>query len=78
MSPGDFYGTSSGGWVRVAAVQPDVRIDLVAERLAGSDQSTLAAAVQGDAGVESPGDSDPNVGLQGGMSEPASGPRVAL
>ncbi|HUC37103.1 MAG TPA: aminotransferase class I/II-fold pyridoxal phosphate-dependent enzyme [Acidimicrobiales bacterium] len=78
VSPGDFYGTSSGGWVRVAAVQPDVRIDLVAERLAGSDQSTLAAAVQGDAGVESPGDSDPNVGLQGGMSEPASGPRVAL
>jgi aspartate/methionine/tyrosine aminotransferase len=33
VSPGEFYGTVSDGWVRVAAVQPDERIELVAERL---------------------------------------------
>jgi succinyldiaminopimelate transaminase len=33
VSPGEFYGTSVGGYVRVAVVQPDDRIDLVVERL---------------------------------------------
>jgi succinyldiaminopimelate transaminase len=35
VSPGEFYGTSSAGWFRVAAVQPDERIMLAASRLAG-------------------------------------------
>jgi aspartate/methionine/tyrosine aminotransferase len=33
VSPGDFYGEAGAGYVRVAVVQPDARIDLVAERL---------------------------------------------
>ena len=32
VSPGDFYGPSSAGWFRVAAVQPDDRIELAASR----------------------------------------------
>ena len=34
VSPGDFYGSSSSGWARVAVVQPDERLYLVASRLA--------------------------------------------
>ena len=33
VSPGEFYGPSGAGHVRVAAVQPDDRIELIAERL---------------------------------------------
>jgi succinyldiaminopimelate transaminase len=33
VSPGEFYGPSVPGYVRVAVVQPDDRIDLVVERL---------------------------------------------
>ncbi|MFM8529860.1 MAG: aminotransferase class I/II-fold pyridoxal phosphate-dependent enzyme [Ilumatobacteraceae bacterium] len=33
VSPGDFYGTASADHVRVAVVQPDDRIELVARRL---------------------------------------------
>ena len=33
VSPGDFYGHDSARYVRVAVVQPDDRIDLVAQRL---------------------------------------------
>ena len=33
VSPGDFYGTSGSKKVRVAVVQPDVRLHLVAKRL---------------------------------------------
>jgi succinyldiaminopimelate transaminase len=33
VSPGDFYGTVSAGYFRVAAVQPDDRIELAASRL---------------------------------------------
>jgi succinyldiaminopimelate transaminase len=32
VSPGDFYGPDGAGWVRVAMVQPDERIELVARR----------------------------------------------
>ena len=35
VSPGDFYGETSAGWARVAVVQPDDRLDLVASRLNG-------------------------------------------
>jgi succinyldiaminopimelate transaminase len=35
VSPGEFYGKSSDGYVRVAAVQPDDRIELLARRAAG-------------------------------------------
>jgi aspartate/methionine/tyrosine aminotransferase len=34
VSPGEFYGPLGRGFVRIAVVQPDERIDLVAERLA--------------------------------------------
>ena len=33
VSPGDFYGTRSAGFFRVAAVQPDDRIELAAQRV---------------------------------------------
>lgn len=33
VSPGEFYGPASTGWFRVAAVQPDERIELAASRL---------------------------------------------
>jgi aspartate/methionine/tyrosine aminotransferase len=33
VSPGDFYGDAGGGHVRVAVVQPDERIELLARRL---------------------------------------------
>ena len=33
VSPGEFYGPSAAGYVRVAVVQPDERIELVARRL---------------------------------------------
>ena len=33
VSPGDFYGSESTRWARVAAVQPDERIELMARRL---------------------------------------------
>jgi succinyldiaminopimelate transaminase len=32
-SPGDFYGPTAGGFVRLAVVQPDDRLELVAQRL---------------------------------------------
>jgi aspartate/methionine/tyrosine aminotransferase len=32
-SPGDFYGEAGADHVRIAVVQPDDRIDLVARRL---------------------------------------------
>jgi aspartate/methionine/tyrosine aminotransferase len=35
VSPGEFYGPAGAGHIRVAVVQPDDRITLVAERLAG-------------------------------------------
>lgn len=34
VSPGEFYGVAGAPYVRLAMVQPDVRLDLVAERLA--------------------------------------------
>jgi aspartate/methionine/tyrosine aminotransferase len=37
VSPGEFYGAGGAGYVRVAAVQPEARIELVAERLASSE-----------------------------------------
>ena len=33
VSPGEFYGPDGAGFVRVAAVQPDDRIELIADRL---------------------------------------------
>ena len=33
VSPGEFYGPAGAGYVRVAVVQPDERLELVAERL---------------------------------------------
>ena len=41
VSPGEFYGAPAAGFVRVAAVQPDDRIELVATRLASSDHPHL-------------------------------------
>lgn len=38
VSPGEFYGSAGAGFVRVAVVQPDERIALVARRLAGSTE----------------------------------------
>ena len=36
VSPGDFYGEHGAGFVRIAAVQPDERLELVARRLRGA------------------------------------------
>ena len=35
VSPGDFYGPQGARYVRVAVVQPDARIAMLAERLSG-------------------------------------------
>jgi len=37
VSPGDFYGEAGTGFIRVAAVQPDDRIELLARRLGTGD-----------------------------------------
>jgi succinyldiaminopimelate transaminase len=41
VSPGEFYGDAGAGHVRIAVVQPDERIDLVARRLADSTDARL-------------------------------------
>ena len=41
VSPGEFYGRQAAGFVRIAAVQPDDRIELLATRLASSDHPLL-------------------------------------
>jgi succinyldiaminopimelate transaminase len=45
VSPGEFYGQSGSGHVRIAMVQPDDRIELVAERLARSSDPRLQGSV---------------------------------
>ncbi len=40
VSPGEFYGPAGAGFVRVAAVQPMDRLELVADRLVGSSATT--------------------------------------
>jgi succinyldiaminopimelate transaminase len=44
VSPGDLYGHRSDGYVRVAAVQPDDRIELVASRMASTEHPRLKPA----------------------------------
>jgi len=44
VSPGEFYGRQATGFVRVRAVQPDDRIELVATRLASSGHPHLGGA----------------------------------
>ena len=36
VGPGDLYGQGGAGFVRIAVVQPMERLELVAERLAGT------------------------------------------
>jgi succinyldiaminopimelate transaminase len=43
VSPGEFYGEAGTGHVRIAVVQPDDRIDLVARRLAEATDARFAA-----------------------------------
>jgi succinyldiaminopimelate transaminase len=43
VSPGDFYGAGGAEFVRVAVVQPDDRIELVARRLAGGGAAGAGA-----------------------------------
>ncbi len=52
VSPGEFYGEQATGFVRVAAVQPDDRIELAATRLAASDHPHLGrrSPAQGSGG----------------------------
>jgi succinyldiaminopimelate transaminase len=52
VSPGEFFGADASEFVRVAAVQPDDRIELVAQRLAASTHEHLGAPrlAAGDAG----------------------------
>ncbi len=45
VSPGDFYGSVSADYIRVAVVQPDDRIDLASERLVAAGTYTHAAGV---------------------------------
>ena len=55
VSPGEFYGEQAAGFVRVAAVQPDERIELLSTRLATSGHPHLGPvaprAVSGGAGT---------------------------
>ncbi len=41
VSPGEFYGEAGAGFVRVAVVQPDDRIELIAQRLSDSSHGHL-------------------------------------
>lgn len=43
VSPGDLYGEAGAGHVRIAVVQPDDRLALVADRLAGSGHRFLGS-----------------------------------
>jgi aspartate/methionine/tyrosine aminotransferase len=43
VTPGEFFGDTAVGFVRVAAVQPDERIELAAQRLASSSHPHLKA-----------------------------------
>jgi aspartate/methionine/tyrosine aminotransferase len=45
VSPGEFYGEAGAGHVRIAMVQPDDRIELVARRLAESTDRRLGGAI---------------------------------
>jgi succinyldiaminopimelate transaminase len=45
VSPGDLYGIEGSGFVRVAVVQPDDKIDLVARRLLSSSHPHLTARI---------------------------------
>jgi aspartate/methionine/tyrosine aminotransferase len=47
VSPGEFYGRQAAGFVRVAAVQPDERIELAAARLVSCDHPHLGGASPG-------------------------------
>ncbi len=47
VSPGEFYGPQAAGFVRIAAVQPDDRIELLSARLAASDHPHLGRASAG-------------------------------
>jgi succinyldiaminopimelate transaminase len=49
VSPGEFYGPQAAGFVRIAAVQPDDRIELLSARLAASDHPHLGRASAGSA-----------------------------
>ncbi|HEY5025815.1 MAG TPA: aminotransferase class I/II-fold pyridoxal phosphate-dependent enzyme [Acidimicrobiales bacterium] len=55
VSPGEFYGAQAVGFVRVAVVQPDERIELVATRLASSDHPRLGRRSAGPGPVRSGG-----------------------
>jgi aspartate/methionine/tyrosine aminotransferase len=44
VSPGEFYGAQAARFVRIAVVQPDERIELVATRLASSEHPHLGRA----------------------------------
>ncbi len=44
VSPGEFYGPAGAAFVRIAAVQPMDRLELVASRLAGAGEPTPATA----------------------------------
>jgi succinyldiaminopimelate transaminase len=46
VSPGEFFGDTAVGFVRVAAVQPDERIELAAARLASSRHLHLGSATK--------------------------------
>ena len=45
VSPGEFYGPAGAGHVRIAVVQPDDRIELVARRLTESPDALRAPPV---------------------------------
>jgi len=44
VSPGDFYGPAGAGFVRIAMVAPDDRLELVGRRLEIARSSTRALA----------------------------------
>jgi aspartate/methionine/tyrosine aminotransferase len=46
VSPGDLYGEDGEGFVRVAVVQPDDRLELVAQRLRSAGPGALEAAAR--------------------------------
>ena len=64
VSPGEFYGPAGSGHVRIAVVQPDERIELIAQRLGRQRLAGPGAELRRRAGVAPCGGPLTNVGPQ--------------
>ena len=83
VAPGDTYGPAGAGHVRVAMVQPDDRLELVARRLAGREGSRASSALElADRGVRARArrtdNLEPMDDLSSAVGRAVGAPRAAL